>query len=52
MHTIEVLMNQLNMMYYLEKIRLIFVDEEPTIAHLTKLMMRCTKLYDSINQFI
>ena len=52
MHTVEVLMNQLNMMYYLEKIRLIFVDEEPTIQHLTKLMTRCLKLYESINQFI
>jgi hypothetical protein len=26
MHTCEVLMNQLNMMYYWEKIRLMFVD--------------------------
>lgn len=49
MHTVEVLMNQLNMMYYLEKIRLIFVDEEPSIAHLNKLMTRCLKLYNSIN---
>lgn len=40
------------MMYYLEKIRLIFVDEEPTIGHVTKLMTRCLKLYESINQFI
>ena len=26
MHTLEVLMNQLNMMYFWEKIRLMFID--------------------------
>ena len=31
MHTLEVLMDQLRMMYYLEKIRLMFIDEEPTM---------------------
>lgn len=32
MHTCEVLMNQLNMMYYWEKIRLMFIDQDPTLA--------------------
>lgn len=32
MHTVEVLMNQLNMMYFLEKIKLMFIDEEPTMS--------------------
>ena len=52
MHTCEVLMNQLNMMYYLEKIKLYFVDEEPTIQQLQKLMSRCLKLYELINAFM
>lgn len=49
MHTVEVLMNQLNMMYFLEKIKLMFIDEEPTMSQLHKLMNRCAKLYESIN---
>lgn len=52
MHTLEVLMNQLNMMYYLEKIRLMFADQDPTVAQLQKLMARCLKLYAKIDQFI
>ena len=32
MHTLEVLMNQMNMQYYLEKIRLMFADVEPTVS--------------------
>lgn len=34
MHTCEVLMNQLNMMYYWEKIRLMFIDQDPTLFQL------------------
>ena len=34
MHTLEVLMNQLNMMYYWEKVRLMFIDQEPTVSQL------------------
>lgn len=52
MHTLEVLMNQLNMMYYWEKIRLMFVDIEPTIVQLQKLMSRCLKLYGKIDAFM
>ena len=52
MHTLEVLMNQLNMMYYWEKIRLMFVDVDPTLVILQKLMSRCLKLYRKIDSFI
>ena len=45
-------MNQLNMMYYLEKIKLYFVDEYPTLQQLQKLMSRCLKLYELINAFM
>ena len=52
MHTLEVLMNQLNMMYYWEKVRLMFIDQEPTVVQLQKLMSRCLKLYNKIDSFI
>ena len=45
MHTLEILMNQLNMMYWWEKIRIMFVDKEPSITQIHKLMSRCLKLY-------
>jgi len=51
-HTLEVLMNQLNMMYYWEKVRLMFVDVTPTLVHLQKIMSRCLKLYRKIDTFI
>lgn len=31
MHTLEVLLNQMNMMFYWERLRLYFVDKEPTL---------------------
>jgi len=34
MHTLEVLMNQMNMMYYLEKIKIIFADQDPNLIQL------------------
>ena len=52
MYTMEILMNQLNMMYFLERIRLMFVDQEPTLMQLQKLMSRCLKLYQKIDTFI
>lgn len=45
-------MNQLNMMYYWEKVRLMFIDQEPTVVQLQKLMSRCLKLYNKIDSFI
>ena len=52
MHTLEVLMNQMNMMYYLEKIRIMFIDQDPSLIQLQKLMSRCLKLYHQIDSFI
>ena len=45
-------MIQLNMMYYMDKIRLMMVDEELKVEHLIKLMSRCIKLYKKMDQFI
>ena len=53
MNTLGVLMNQMNMMYYWEKLRLEFCDQEYLdLYQLEKLMTRCIKLYKSINSFI
>ena len=52
LHTLEVLMNQLNMMYFLEKVRLMFADQDPTVVQLAKIMSRCLKLYQQMDQFI
>ena len=52
MHTLEVLMNQLNMMYYWEKIRLMFIDQDPNLIQLQKLMGRAGKCYSMIDNFI
>jgi len=52
MHTIEVLMNQMNMMYYWEKIRLYFRNHEPSLEQLSKLMNRILKLYLMIDNFM
>ena len=52
MHTLEVLMNQMNMMFYWERLRLYFVDKEPTLDILEKLMSRVLKLYQMIDGFM
>jgi hypothetical protein len=52
MHTLEVLMNQLNMMYYWEKIRLYFRNNNPSLEQLSKLMNRILKLYILIDNFM
>lgn len=52
MHTLEVLMNQLNMMYYWEKIRLYFSNNNPSLEQLSKLMNRILKLYMLIDNFM
>ena len=49
MRTVEVLMNQLNMMYFLERIKLALAGEEIDLDVLIKLMGRCLKLYDMIH---
>ena len=45
-------MNQCNMMYYWEKIRFEYLDEDPNLDQLEKLMSRCLKQYSLIDSFI
>jgi hypothetical protein len=45
-------MNQLNMIYYWERLRFFFLENEPTIDSLTKLMSRILKLYHMIDNFM
>jgi hypothetical protein len=51
MHTMEVLMSQINLMYYCEKVRLDFADKEPNLEQLEKLMSRTLKTYYAIDSF-
>jgi len=51
MHTMEVLMSQMNLMYYCEKVRLDFADHEPNLQQLEKLMSRSLKMYHAIDSF-
>ena len=55
--TYQRLMNQMNMMYFYERVKLKIAHLEkpgnrPRIAHLEKLMGRCLKLYHMIDQFM
>jgi hypothetical protein len=52
LHTLNVLMNQLNMQYYWEKIRLYFKVNDPSLDQLLKLMRRILKLYLMIDNFM
>ena len=52
--TMEILMNQLNMMYFFEKLKVKIKEMEnaghqPNVTHLEKLMGRCLKLYQMID---
>lgn len=50
MKTLQVLMNQLNMMYYWEKIRIEFGGQDMLDPFsLSKLQSRCVKLYHMID---
>lgn len=56
-HTLEVLMNQMNMMYYFHKLRLQIEQYEmpgkrPSLMALEKMMNRCFKLYNMIDGFM
>jgi hypothetical protein len=56
-HTLEVLMNQMNMMYYFHKLRLQLEAYErpgkrPSLMALEKIMRRCFKLYQMIDGFM
>ena len=52
MRTLEILMNQLNMMFYWERLRYYFLEHEPKIDDLHKLMSRILKLYQMIDHFM
>ena len=52
MHTLEILLTQLNMMFYWEKLRLSFNGKNPSLEQLYKLMNRCLKLYQMIDGFM
>lgn len=57
LETYQRLMNQMNMMYFYERVKLKIAHLEkpgnrPRIAHLEKLMGRCLKLYHMIDQFM
>ena len=52
MITVEILMNQLNMMYYWERLRVYFQEHEPSLDSLGKLINRCLKLYQMIDNFM
>lgn len=50
LNTVEVLMEQMNMMYFFERIKETFI--EPNLDELYKLMARCLKLYQMISDFM
>ena len=57
MTTLQKLMTMMNMMYYYEKLKLQFSSKNlpggrPGVEHLEKLLERCKKLYDQIDQFM
>ena len=49
MRTLEILMNQMNLMYYFERLKNYFLDKQATHEHLAKLIRRCLKLYAMID---
>jgi len=56
-NTLQKLMNTMNMMYFFEKLKLQFKQFEepgnrPSIVHLEKIMSRCIKLYQMIDNFM
>lgn len=57
MNTLEHLMNLMNMMYYFQKLQLQFHElyetgKQPTLIMLEKVMQRCFKLYQMIDDFM
>ena len=55
--TLRILMNQMNMMYFFEKLKLKINEltrdgKRPSLVHLEKIMSRCLKLYQMIDNFI
>jgi len=46
MKTLEFLMTQVNMMYYMDKVRLQHLENELTITDINKLLQRILKMYN------
>lgn len=51
-YTLEILMTQMNMMYFFTRLKQHFDVKSPTIEQLKKLMARCLKLYTMIGDFM
>ena len=51
-YTLEILMTQMNMMYFFSRLKQHFDTKSPTIEQLKKLMVRCLKLYTMIGDFM
>ena len=56
-NTLRALMNQMNMMYFFEKLQMKIKeltknDRRPSLIHLEKIMSRCLKLYLMIDNFM
>jgi hypothetical protein len=51
MKTLEVLMNQVNMQCYFDRLKAFFGDSKPDMSQLDKLITRCLKLYLMIDNF-
>mmetsp|Transcript_8523 Transcript_8523/g.13124 ORF Transcript_8523/g.13124 Transcript_8523/m.13124 type:complete len:202 (-) Transcript_8523:47-652(-) len=52
LNTLEILLQQLNMMYYWVRLKVYFDEHNPTLEQLAKLMQRCVKLYMMIDTFM
>jgi hypothetical protein len=55
--TLQALMNQMNMMYFYEKLKVKITEltkngRKPSLIHLEKVMSRCLKLYQMIDNFM
>ena len=46
------LMNHLNMKYFWNRLHLYFSGREPELEELSKIMNRCIKLYDCVNDLM
>jgi len=52
MKTLEFLMTQTNMMYYMDKVRLQHLENDLTIGDISKLLQRILKMYNMFEQFM
>lgn len=50
--TLEVLLNHLNMQYFWQRLKIYFQGREPELDEMSKMIIRCLKLYDCINDIM